>query len=210
MPAPFDRLSDVSLDLLPIRIEQTNSRAGTVWRLLLLSPALVLLAVPMLVGAHVAGEPEARAALSGHPLAAVQVLVGFLLWAGLLSIPLMQAVARMGARRTIEIDRQTVTVEERGIGGTRHWSVPLASYQGIAHHVRTSVSGVRHELILVHAEPARDVLIAVADRIGQGTLDKAKALLGLPELPARAIYERASVARQLPAAPGSALATARG
>jgi hypothetical protein len=184
----FDRLSGMpTLDALPIRMEQTNSRSSTVFRLVLLSPALVLLAVPMLVGAHVAGGPSTRAIAAEQPFAVAQVLLGFVLWAGLLAIPVTQALARLGATRRIAIDRQSVTVEETRFGSRQVWRVPLSEYRGIAHHVRTSVSGARHELVLVHADPRRHVLLVTGDRIAQSTLDKAKVLLGLPELPARAI-----------------------
>ena len=74
--------------------------------------------------------------------------------------------------------------------GSTAWSVPLASYSGIAHHVRASLSGLRHELILVHPDPAKNLLVAVADRIPQATLDRAKALLRLPEVPAKSLYMR--------------------
>lgn len=193
MSVNFDRLSEEpSLDSLPIRMAQTNARSVTVSRLLLLSPALVLLAVPMLVGAHVATVPEAMSAVSEHPMAALQVLVGCLLWAALIAIPLTQALCRLHARRCVVIDEVGVAVTETTITGARSWTAPLASYRGIAHHVRTSVSGVRHELILVHPDPARNVLLTMKHRLTQASVDKAKQLLGLPEVPARAIYERPS------------------
>lgn len=193
MSVHFDRLSEEpTLDVLPIRMEQSNARSVTVSRLLLLSPALVLLAVPMLVGAHVATVPEAMSAVSEHPMAALQVLVGCLLWAALIAIPLTQAVCRLHARRHIVIDEAGVAVTETSLAGSRSWSVPLASYRGVAHHVRTSVSGMRHELILVHPDPKRSVLLTMKDRLTQTSVEKAKQLLGLPEVPARTIYERAS------------------
>lgn len=210
MSIAFDRISETpTLDGLPIRMEQTSAPATTIARLLLLSPALVLLAVPLLVGAHVAGEPVALAAVAGQPVAAIQVLVGFLLWAGLLAIPLGQAIRRMGARRSVEIDRREVRVVDQGLVGGRRWSEPLAAYRGIAHHVRTSMSGVRHELVLVHADPSRNVLLAFHNRISLDTLEKAKALLGLPEVPARAIYERSATVDRPVLSVAAGLAEAR-
>jgi len=211
MSAMFDRISDApNFDELPIAMQQSNSPAATAWRMVLLGPAVVLLAAPLLVGAQVAGEPGGLSAVLGQPFSALQVLGGFLVWAAMLAVPLTRTVRRMGTRRAVTIDPKLVCVEEKSLGGTHLWSAPLASYRGIAHHVRTSLSGARHELILVHPDPSRNVLLAVADRMNQSTLDKAKALLGLPEIPARTIYERMPRALRVEPQPASELAAARG
>jgi hypothetical protein len=47
-----------------------------------------------------------------------------------------------------------------------------------------------HEIVLVHAERELTVTLVRADRVTLDMLENAKSLLGLPEIPARAIYER--------------------
>jgi hypothetical protein len=186
----FDQIAPPSdFDRLPIRFVGTASRASAVVRLLMLLPAMAVLIVPlMLVIAHASGETAGIGLISERPLSAAQILIGIAVWCALFFLPARDIVMRLGAERTVTIDGADVRVADRTPFATRSWSTPLASYKGIAHHVRASLSGLRHELILVHADPARNVLVAAADRIPQATLDRAKALLGLPEVPARSLY----------------------
>ena len=79
-----------------------------------------------------------------------------------------------------------VSVSDRAVLGSRLWQVPLEEFSGIAHWVRSSLSGVRHELHLVHADPGKSLLIHRADHISQATIDAAGALLGLPPIPVAA------------------------
>ena len=103
-------------------------------------------------------------------------------------LPLQRLLTRAGTRRLVEIAEGSVTVTDRGLVRTRAWSVPLASYRGIAHHARTGLSGVRHELILVHADPARHVLLAIGPSLSAEVLVRTAGLLGLPIAHARELY----------------------
>ena len=78
-----------------------------------------------------------------------------------------------------------VSVSDCAVLGSRSWQAPLEEFSGIAHWVRSSLSGVRHELHLVHPDPRKSLLIHRADHISQATIDAAGALLGLPPVPAR-------------------------
>jgi hypothetical protein len=174
---------------LPIRLEQSILRTGVVLRLLLLIPALAVVAFPLtLFAAHAVAEPSAWQFLAGHPLATAQIVLAVALCAVLFVFPLQRLLVRAGARRVVEIAAGTVTVTDRSLLRTRMWSVPLASFRGVTRHVRTGLSGVRHELVLVHADPARDVLVAIGASISAETLARAAALLGLPEIHTRAPY----------------------
>lgn len=190
--AYFDHVEPTpSFEALPIRIELTTSRAGALVKLALLTPMMILVAVPIsMIAAQAGAEQSALDYVMEHPVSSAQIAVGLMMWAALFLIPLKRIIARMGARRVVEISDGWVRVADSSPFGGRTWTAPLASYKGVAHHIRSSLSGNRHELILVHAEPGKSVLVAVADRISQETLDRAKALLGLPELPARALYAR--------------------
>jgi len=188
----FDKIAPATnFDSLPIAFIGTSSRGSAVTRLLLLVPAMAILLVPLsLVIAHAQSEPAALNTVAARPISAVQVAIGVAIWCGMFLLPLREIVMRLGSRRTVRIDSWTVDVTDKTPFGTTTWQASLTDYAGIAHHVRTSLSGTRHELILVNKDATRNVLVAVADRIPQSTLDRAKALLGLPEVPARALYDR--------------------
>ena len=47
---------------------------------------------------------------------------------------------------------------------------------------------MRHEMILIHPDPTRHVLLAVGDKISANTLAQTAALLGLAEIHARELY----------------------
>lgn len=193
----FDRIEAAStFETLPIRLVQDTSPGAVVARVLLLSPALIGLAVPLVVlAAGASAAPSALALITDRPLATVQVAVGLILWAGLFLWPLTRVVKRLGQRRLVEITASEVTVTDRTMFGTQSWSAPLAGFEGVAHHVRSSLSGLRHELVLVHGNSTRNVLLAVADRMPATTIERCKALLGLPEVPAKHLYGSAPTAR---------------
>lgn len=178
---------------LPINLKLSTSRSSAILKLMLLAPMMVMLAVPLsLIGASAATEGSPLSHLAANPLAALQITVGLVLWTALFLWPLKRIIARMGARRRVEIDAREVRVTDTSPFGGRSWSAPLSAYSGLAHHIRASLSGNRHELILVHAEPSKSIVLAIGDRITQTTIDNATRLLGLPEVPARNLYARAA------------------
>jgi hypothetical protein len=97
-------------------------------------------------------------------------------------------VARIAIRRTVDIDAERVRVEEGSPFGAWTWEAPLSAYAGIAHHVRASLSGTRHELILVHPEREKSVLLSVAPRASQAEVNRVVALLGTEEIPPSELY----------------------
>ena len=68
------------------------------------------------------------------------------------------------------------------------WSEPLAQYAGVAHRVRASLSGLRHELILVHRKPSRSILLDVSQRIAAEDAARVANLLGLAEISSREAF----------------------
>ena len=174
---------------LPVAFKLTTSRSSAVVKLMMLAPMMVILAVPLsLIGAH--AEHSALALFSDKPVSALQILTGFVVWSALFIWPLKRIVTCMGACRQVQIDRQMVKVDDSSPFGGKSWSAPLDSYRGIAHHIRASLSGNRHELILVHADREKNVLLAISDRVSHTTFERAKSLLGLPEVPAKDLYAR--------------------
>jgi hypothetical protein len=129
-------------------------------------------------------------ALAQRPLASIQIAAGLALWAALFVVPASRAITTLWRRRVVSIGHDTVEISDRLLTGARTCHVPLSAYSGIAHHIRASLSGLTHEIVLVHADPTLTVTIASGERVTQGMLDAAKSLLRLPEVPPRAIYER--------------------
>jgi hypothetical protein len=187
--------ASATFEHLPEVVVARTSRGSTAVTMLMLLPVLFFGVAPVVLIAFAAfANSSAIDILTTKPLAAIQSLVGLVIWTALFIVPLRRIISRLGSERTVHLDGTTVDVTDVSLLGKRHWSVPLADYSGIAHHVRASLSVLRHELILVHPDPARNVLIAIADRIPQSTIDRAKTLLGLPEVPARSLYGRAPAA----------------
>ncbi len=179
---------------LPIRNEQKGSTLNAAVMLAIAVPAILLVLVPC-IGLAVAAvaEPATRDAAALRPVSLVQVTFGLLLWAGLFGIPARRALRHIGQRRIVTVDAHEIEIVDANFLGHSTSKTKLANYLGLAHHVRTSVSGTRHELVLVHPDPARSVLIAMADRIGKTETERTAHLLGLPELPARSLYASGGV-----------------
>ncbi|HJZ42174.1 MAG TPA: hypothetical protein VJ233_00495 [Hyphomicrobiaceae bacterium] len=194
---------DPPFDRLPLTIEQKSSRISAIIMLMLLVPALLVVLVP--TGLLVAYASSSLGVAADHPGAAAQVLVGIGLWTALFVPPAKRIVQRFGTVRRIQVDTGAVTIGERGLFGSRRWSTPLSEYIGITRHLRSTLSGLRHELILVHGEPRKSVLLHSGDLASPPTIEQATGLLGLPEIQARELYRR----RTLPRAPAAVPAFAR-
>jgi hypothetical protein len=192
MQIAFENISPMpDFKQLPLRIEHSTSRTSAAVRLMMLAPLLALLAAPLMIIAASAAEPTAISIMLDNPASAAKAILGLAAWSALILWPLKRVIGRLGVSRTIEITEGTVTVVDQSPFRSRTWSAALGSYAGIAHHIRSSLSGNRHELFLVHPDRAKSTLIAAADRISQDTLENAKRLLNLPEVPARQLYSRA-------------------
>ncbi len=178
--------SNPLFDRLPLSVEQKSSRASAAIMLLLLVPAVLMVLVP--VGLLAAFAAPALWAAAEHPVAAAQVILGLGVWTLLFVVPAKRIVQRFGAGREVRIEQGVVAVRERGLFGSRSWTAPLSDFRGIAHHVRSTLSGVRHELVLVHGDRAKSVLLHAGDPLSQASIDGAAALLGLPHVPAGTLY----------------------
>ena len=179
---------DTLFDRLPLTVDQRSSRASALIMLLLLVPALLMVLVPV---ALLATFPTpALGVAADNPGAAAQVLFGVGLWTVLFAVPAKRLIQHFGSIRKIRVDLGLVTVSERGLFGSRGWTAPLSEYAGITQHLRATLSGVRHELILVHREPGKSVLLHTGDRLSSPTIERAIGLLGLPEIQARELYRR--------------------
>ncbi len=165
---------------LPFKLEQQSSRVSAILRLALILPALVGVFLPLgLVAAH-AGDVASAA--QARPMAAAQIATATILWLMLFGLPAFGLLRRFGVHRTVFVDQTFVAISEVGpfirSGGTR----ALSDFSGIAHVVRTSLSGTRHELMLVDANQHRHVVFHSSEHIGQETIMAAAESLSLPEI----------------------------
>lgn len=193
----------------PIELRQGTPFVGALGSVLVLLPTAAALLVPfVLLGQHLVSEAEARAQLLDHPGSSLQIALALGLWALLFAMPTHRLLTRMFAKRVIEIDGTSVTVAERGLFAGSSWSEPLASYLGVAHHVRASVSGTRHELILVHPDADKSLLLATAERFTDTEVARVARFLGTVEVPARELYRLRAPNLPRPRVPGLAGARA--
>jgi hypothetical protein len=183
----FDAIETITpLDLAArgsIVLHQSTSRLAAVANALILLPAcLVMLAPFALVAAYATERPDALLALAEKPLAALQIALAFLMTGGLLAFAVRRLAARLMRSVRIEIDSESVRVATAWLLGTQRWQAPLASFAGVSHRVRSTLNGTRHELVLVHPQPARSVLIEIAPRIGDAHIEDVCRRFQLPRL----------------------------
>jgi hypothetical protein len=187
--AIFDRVEPPVPTELPFRLTETCSHTAAAVMLVLAVPAVLAVGfASVLLILQALFAPAMRAIIGQHPALGLEILAAIAFWAYLLGMPLKRLIDRLTVTRTVEIDATAVKVTERGRLRARSWLAPLASYTGVAHHLRASLSGTRHELILVHPERAKSVLLALADRMMQSEVDRVAALVGHKEIPASTLY----------------------
>jgi hypothetical protein len=189
----IDRISPATpIVQLPIRLDLVGSRGSLAISLLLLVSAVVFLITPfVMVGSLAAFETDAFLKADITWFSGVQLAIAFLITLAFSVLALRRVQMAWGSAATVEIGHGVVAVVERRFGATRRWALPVSDFLGIAHNVRTSLSGARHELVLVHADPAYTVLICLAPAMPQLHVDRVAILLGLLEIPARSIANRA-------------------
>ncbi len=202
-PEAFDRVvTRTAPGELPLRVELTNDT----WRRL---PGIALLfGLAGLIGA-----PQAALAIyalnAASPLIGLELGLGFILLIGLVWWPLRLGITRLAQRRTVEISRDHVFVTDRHLLGDISWSAPISEFAGVAHHLRSSLSGIRHELVLVHPERRRSLILRVSEKISERDLDDMRRLLLTPEVAPLALYQpRRTVARPAANRPASAIPSA--
>jgi hypothetical protein len=152
----------------------------------LIGPALIALMAPFwLVAGELASEPAARAIVAHRPLLAVELIAGLMVLLAIFGWPLVSLARQALNRRRISIDGAFVTAREQGPLGTSTWTEPLSAYLGVTRRVRSSLSGVRHELVLVHPRQSRSVVLHTSALISQDFVEQAARLLALAEIPSR-------------------------
>lgn len=149
-----------------------------------------LLLPVLLIGLDATSNPQVVQSLIEHPGSAVLLSGGIMVGLGLLTFPLRAGLARLGSSGRVQMADGMVDVERKAVLGTERWSERLSAFCGVTHHIRATLSGPRHEIILVHPEPNRDVLLHLSSRHPQEGADHYARLLGLAELQPRELYSR--------------------
>jgi hypothetical protein len=192
----IDRISlSTPADQLPLRLDLAGSRGGFVIALMLLTAAVAFLLTPfVLVGSLAAFEPaefmNADISWSGG----LQLVLAFLVALAFTAFAIRRVNMAWTRSATVEIGHGVVAVVERRFAGVRRWALPVSDFLGIAHVVRTSLSGARHELVLVHANPRYNVMIGLAPSMPQQHVDRMAILLGLLEIPAVSMHQKLAAA----------------
>ena len=122
-------------------------------------------------------DQDLREAVSTRPLAAAQILTGLAFWLILLGFPIYRLLDTLTRSRSIEIAGGKITVRDRVFGRTSSWNAAVSEFLGVAPYLRASLSGVRHELILIHPERQRSILVAMAPRLMQSEVDQVASAL---------------------------------
>lgn len=177
-----------------VALLQSTSRGAVAVHVLMMLPVAALSLLPFgLVIAEAAGRPEVTNLLLGRPLSAMLLLAGLAASAGLLASAAAKTMERLGRRQVVTISNGRVTVMENRPWGSRSWQEALSAYEGVAHHIRASLSGSRHEMVLVHPDKRRSILLDFGPAVREADLAAMADRLGMPVVPAKALYRAASI-----------------
>lgn len=178
-----------TIETLPITLEQQTSRASLlIASAFIMLTATLLLAPFSLVAASAVYDPAPLISALRRPVVAVQLSLALVVAIAFVTVPLRLLLRRSRRPRRIVVSAAGV-IASNGPGGNPAWNESLAAYRGVAHHIRTSLSGAQHEIVLVHPQSARSVVLHSADRIDQAEVDAVARLLNLSEVPARTLYQ---------------------
>jgi hypothetical protein len=175
---------------LPITLKQTNSKLAKLPGLLLMIVLAALIVVPQLgFAAYAFASSDVREAMMMHPTVALELAVALAFWIGLIIWPLRNILIALISDRLVDIRDGEVRVVDRTAFSTTLWQIPIASYEGVALHNRSSLSGVRQEAILVHPDRNRSIILMAAEHVGAREIEELCAILSLPTVPAERLYD---------------------
>lgn len=196
-PEAFESVEQLSADgEFPILTLQSTERWSEIIRLVLLATLAGVIVLPQIaLAVYVLANPETRAMILARPLMSAELAVAMAFWIGLFAWPLRRLYARVNGRRKVEISRSIVAVRDEKLLSTKTWMSPLSAYKGITHRVRASLSGSRHELVLVHPDASRSVLLMVSEYISASEIQRFAGHLGLPQIQAQHVDSTTSPAK---------------
>jgi len=170
---------------LPIILRQTNAKLARLPGLVLLGILAALIVGPQLAfAAYAVASPEVRHAMITHPVVAIELALALVFWVGLIVWPLRNILLALLSDRIVDIRDGEVKVVDRTAFSKTLWRMPLKAYEGVAVHIRSSLSGVRQEAVLVHPDRNRSIILMTGEHIGAQELEELRNLLSLPCAPA--------------------------
>ncbi|MGD9830219.1 MAG: hypothetical protein AB7E70_05085 [Hyphomicrobiaceae bacterium] len=186
----FDRIEPAEpAQAFPIRLSQRWSPTSTLVMAALTVPlALGCLFVPLYLAIAGAFQAEPLSRLTSDPVYGLTLVTALALATYLAVMALSSLFGRVGRSRILEIRAGHIEVQDRSLFGQRSWQSPVASFTGIAHHMRATLSGTRHEIVLVSPDPNRSLLLFAGERVSQDTMQRYARLLDLPVVPAKILY----------------------
>jgi hypothetical protein len=162
------------------RLDTRSSIASSLVKIAALLPAAAVAIIPAFL--LLAAGPDTLDIAREHPFGALVVVVG-LGSAGLLAlVPIVRLVGGLGLTRTVTVTRQAVEVVETSWLGRDVRRRRLASIDGVAHVVTTSLSTSHHALVLVDGSSGETIAFVTAPRLDRAAIDAALTALGLPEI----------------------------
>jgi hypothetical protein len=198
----YDQVEPPIPDQLPLRLSQSCARReATIWLAFFVPIALGILCLGAFVLVEAVRVPQARAFALDHPVTGLAILCGLCILTYILTIPARRLVARLGTSRNVYIGDGVVHVLEGSDIRSRSWAEPLSAYLGVAAHMRTSLSGTRHEIILVHPQRDKSVLLSVAPRTTESELARVAALLNQREITPSVLYRLRPLRETISASP---------
>lgn len=147
-----------------------------------LGAAALLSAVLLAMTTAALSEPETLARAAERPLGAIRAIVGLVVLAALVLLPFQRLAERLSGPSLVGIDTEGVTIEALGLLGRTTRVLPLSSFLGIAPRLTTTLSGLRHQIVLVHRDGARDVVLADDIRADPAHIAAIAHRLQLPEI----------------------------
>lgn len=169
--------------LISVQSNGTWSRLPGLFLIAVLAVLIVLPQIGLAIYALI--DPAFRSTLAEQPATALQLALALTFWIGLVIWPLARGLSRLALKRTIAIKNDIVTVTDITPLSCRQWSEPLARFDGIAHVLRSSLSGVRHELHLVHPMDRRAIVLAVGETLSDSEISGVAQRLSVRKLPAK-------------------------
>lgn len=189
-PETFQRvvLAD-GFSAFPLRSEQSAATMPSLMYLAFMSVLAAVVVLPQLgLASYALFTPDIRQMVLDRPMVTFQLAIALIFWIALFAWPLRGLLDRLTCRRAVEITHENVAVSDQRAFGDTQWTAPLSAFKGVAHHMRSSLSGTRHELVLVHPDADRSVLLMAADNISDAEIGRMTRLLNLPQVPAIELY----------------------
>ncbi len=182
--------ADRPLTELPVTLIQRTSQWSMVADAVFLAVSGLAFAIPagLFAAEAMAAPSAAQNTITSQPIPTILTIAGL----ALLLVPIVFLMKRLatgiGGTRQVVLTESDITVTDRSLGRPRTWAAKLSEFKGITHHVRTSISHSRHELILVHSDPKRSVLLAISEMPPFRELSELPERVALRVIPASHLY----------------------